>query len=735
MSKLVIVESPAKAKTINKFLGKEYSVKACMGHVRDLPDQELGIDLENGFRPKYVTIKGKAKLVAEIKKAAEASEGVLLATDPDREGEAIAWHIAQCIGSRGSHDGDGTGRILFNEITEAAIKTAVLHPLGIDINKVDAQQARRVLDRLVGYQVSPLLWKTIHGGLSAGRVQSVALRLVCQREREIVAFIAEEYWSVDARLQDASDQAFTARLLTWMGKSITIENEERASAIVEELRALPFLVLSVDRGEQKRNPPPPFTTSTLQQDAARRLGFTVKKTMAVAQQLYEGIDVGGDTVGLITYMRTDSVRCSPEAVSSAREYVARVFGKQFLPKAQRAYRNKGTAQDAHEAVRPTYLSRPPTEIRSFLTEDQRKLYDLVWRRFVASQMSSAVYSTVSVDIGAGDYVFRASESIVKFQGYQALYTEAKDDEPVPEERKIPDALTVGQPLSLLDLLPEQHFTKPPARYTEASLVKELDAKGIGRPSTYSQIIGTLLDREYVAKEKGKFKPTDLGMTVSDLLVASFPDIFSVEFTARMESDLDRVEAGQDQWIDVVQHFYEPFSRALREVSLQSRTLKQALQEATDQVCEQCGSPMVVKWGRNGKFIACSGYPNCRNTMPLESLPAPPLPDQACDKCGSPMLVKSGRYGPFLACSNYPKCRNTQPISVGVGCAVEGCTGKIVEKRSKRGRVFFGCSRYPSCKYATWDRPVDHSCPICKAPFLLGKRDHLECPRCHHELAE
>ena len=772
---LVVVESPAKARTINKFLGKDYTVKACMGNVRDLPERELGIDVANDFRPKYVTIKGRGKILKELRKSAEESDQVFLATDPDREGEAIAWHVEHELRKAN----DNIARIVFHEITRNAIRESVSHPLGIDLRKVNAQQTRRILDRLVGYKVSPFLWRIVYSGLSAGRVQSVALRVICERDQEIDAFEPEEYWSVTATLKGADTTPFPAKLTHRDGKKVAIRNEAEAQEIVSGLDGARFQITALKRREQRRNPLPPFITSTLQQEAGRRLNFTTKRTMSVAQQLYEGIDLEGETVGLITYMRTDSVRVSEEATAAAREHIASEYGAPFVPKTPRKYRSRKSAQEAHEAIRPTSITRSPKEIAPFLSRDQARLYQLVWNRFLASQMASARLNVTTVDIGAGDCTFRASGSVMIFPGFTVLY---KD----PEQEKaevLPDGLSVGQDLTLVALKPEQHFTKPPPRYTEATLVKDLESKGIGRPSTYSDIVSKIQDRGYVERKNKQLISTDLGMTVNRLLVSSFPDIMDVGFTARMEDNLDRIEAGENDWIRVVDEFYAPFEKSLSEAVSRRAELKESLQEETDETCAKCGRPMVVKWGRNGRFIACSGYPECtnsrsldedegdvpevgercgkcdgemtvrsgkygkflacsnypecRNTRPLEQIAAEVDTQEKCDKCGADMIVRSGRYGPFLACSNYPECKNAKPISIGVSCPIEGCDGQIVQRMSKNRRLFYGCSRYPKCSFTSWDKPVAERCPSCGSPFMVEKAskkkgEFLKCPKCKEE---
>ena len=739
---LVVVESPAKARTINKILGKDFKVMASMGHVRDLPKKELGIDVANGFKPTYRTIRDRNKFVTELRAAARSAGRLILATDPDREGEAIAWHVAEAL--KRVNDAQ---RVMFNEITEQAVREAVANPSGIDLRKVDAQQARRVLDRLVGYKVSPLLWKTVHGGLSAGRVQSVALRLICEREAAIEAFVPEEYWTVDAKVKREDTVPFRARLIRLKGEKLELKAREEVDRILLDLRAAAsdpgYLVADVKRKEQRRNPAPPFITSTLQQEASRRLRFTARKTMQVAQQLYEGIEVGDgtqgatETTGLITYMRTDSTRIASDAVSSARDYIRERFGEAYLPVRARSYRKGKGAQDAHEAIRPTDMQRPPEAVQAQLTADQSKLYRLIWDRFIACQMSSAVFNRTVVEIRAGAYELRATGSELKFAGFTALYTEGKDDDHEKAEARLPDGLKKGDVLTMMSLLPEQHFTKPPARFSEATLVRELESRAIGRPSTYAQIISTLQDRDYTARKSGRFVPTDLGRTVNGILVRAFPDVFNVDFTARMEGELDQVENGEAGWVKVVEGFYGPFARDLEKAEGQRRELKASLQEETDRICEKCGRVFVIKWGRNGRFLACSGFPECRNTHPLEASEPEPS-GEVCEKCGSEMAIRTGRNGRFLACSGYPKCRNTRSISTGVPCPQEECNGQLKERSSRRGRTFFGCGNFPECTYASWDRPLNRPCPMCEGPFLAehagrNGRTSLRCLKCRHAM--
>ena len=732
---MVIVESPAKAKTINKFLGKDYDVKASMGHICDLPENRLGVDIYDGFRPKYVVIPEKRKVVSELKRAAQSADRVLLATDPDREGEAIAWHIAERV-VKGKRE---VRRVLFHEITERVVKEAIANPQDIDIRKVYAQQARRVLDRLVGYQVSPLLWKTIKGGLSAGRVQSVALRLICEREEEIERFVPEEYWTIKARLRTTSGEEFEAVLVQRGEEKLKIPDRETAEGILRELEGLPFAVRQVLSKEVKRNPPPPFITSSLQQEAARKLGFSAEKTMRVAQELYEGVDLDGERTGLITYMRTDSVRLADEAVKAVREFIASSYGPNFLPGKPRVFKSKKGAQEAHEAIRPTDVRKEPRKVRKFLSQDQFKLYELIWKRFLACQMAQAVLDRKTVEVVAGDHLFRATGSTVKFSGFTVLYQEAKDEDQEEKEVPLPERIGAGETLELLGLSPEQHFTKPPPRYTEASLVKELETKGIGRPSTYAQIIGTLKERKYVVKEKGRFVPTELGRAVKSLLVRVFPDIFEVSFTARMEENLDKVESGEEEWVKVVEEFYGTFSKTLKWAEEHRGELKRSLQEETGEGCPECGRLLVIKWGRYGRFLACSGFPECSYTRPLNERESPEPTGEKCPECGSELVVKLGKYGRFLACSGYPECRYSRALGTGLSCPEQGCDGELIERRTKKGRTFYGCSNYPKCSFATWDRPVPQSCPRCGFSYLLERRTkkgvRLSCPRCKAEMSE
>jgi DNA topoisomerase-1 len=727
MKSLVIVESPAKAKTIAKYLGKDYTVKASVGHIMDLPKSKLGVDIDHDFEPKYIVIKGKAPVVKELKSAAKKADRILIATDPDREGEAIAAHVAEVISGSIKHE--EVYRVLFNEITKKAILLAIEHPGKVDPNKVDAQQARRILDRLVGYQISPILWKKVRRGLSAGRVQSVALRLICEREEEIKAFVPEEFWSLTALLEGKLPPQFEAKLLRKDEEKIKVKNNDEVKQILAGLQDAAYLVVKVDKKERRRNPVPPFTTSKLQQEGGRKLGFTAKRTMAVAQSLYEGVDLGKEgTVGLITYMRTDSTRVGKESQDEARELIASKYGKDYLPEKPPVYASAKSAQEAHEAVRPTSVMREPDAIKEYLAPDQYKLYKLVWNRFVASQMNPAIIDQTSVDIKANEYTFRATGSIVKFPGFMAVYMEEKAEDQAPSEEENGEAvlppLTEGETLKLVKLDPKQHFTQPPPRFSEALLVKTLEEKGIGRPSTYAAIISTIQERDYVNKIENKFRPTELGVLVSDLLVNHFPVIMDVAFTAKMEEELDKIEEGQLPWRSAVKDFYTPFNESLVKAQADMKDFKAEL-VPTDIMCEKCGKPMVMKWGRNGQFLACSGYPDCKTTRPfirnengqVEAAPEETT-NEICPKCKSPMVVKRGRFGKFLACSRYPDCNHTQGMSTGVPCPEDG--GMLVERRSRFGKMFYSCANYPECKFATWYKPLPRACPQCNAPFLVEK---------------
>jgi DNA topoisomerase-1 len=716
---LVVVESPTKVKTLQKFLGGDYVIKASVGHIKDLPENELGVDLQKDFQPQYVTISGKGKIIRELKKASKEVKNIYLGPDPDREGEAIAWHIAEEIGN-----GDkNIYRVLFNEITKKAVLDALHHPGKLQQSKYEAQQARRILDRLVGYQVSPILWEKVRRGLSAGRVQSVAVRIVCEREREIQNFVSEEYWSLTATLKGKdSPVSFGAKLTKWKGKKIKMANEAETLAIKKALESVPYSVSKIVQQEKQRHPFPPFITSRLQQEAYRKLSFPAQKTMWIAQKLYEGVDLGQlGMVGLITYMRTDSVRVSTEAIQQVRGWIKNRFGDSYLPPKPNVYKSRRGAQEAHEAIRPTSIDLEPDKVKSYLDKDQWALYKLIWDRFVASQMPSAAFLQTTVEIKADDAIFTAVGTVPVFQGFMALYVEGEDDQENGNgEKKLP-SLSEGEILVLLSLTPKQHFTQPPYRFSEATLIKELEEKGIGRPSTYATILATIKEKAYVRLEKGKFFPTELGCMVNDLLVVNFPDIFDIEFTAQMEENLDKIEEGQKDWVDTLKEFYTPFEKDLEMAKVSMRDVKREI-IPTDAICERCGSKMVKRWGKRGYFLACSSYPKCRYTREVEGNQENQVETEArCEKCGSPMVIKSGKFGRFLACSNYPTCKFTRPLDTGVRCPQEGCDGMIVERRTRKGRTFYSCTNYPSCTYALWDKPIPEKCPQCGFPFLVEKQ--------------
>jgi len=704
---LVIVESPAKARTLEKFLGKDFEVEASGGHVRDLPPKSLGVNIDKDFEPNYQIIKGKEKIIKELKAAAAKAEKVFLAPDPDREGEAIAWHLKELLSKNGK-----VKRIEFHEITKQAVIEAVKHPREIDMARVDAQQARRILDRLVGYKLSPLLWKKVRKGLSAGRVQSVAVRLICEREEEVGLFKKEEYWDIVANLSNQAGSGLTAKLIARNEETIggrpgekgkTIPNETEAKSIVSAIESSSFAVKEVRKKEQRRFPAPPFITSTLQQEAARKLGFSAKKTMLLAQKLYEGVEVKGEErVGLITYMRTDSVRIAQEAEDEVRKYINDQFGKKYLPPAPIRYKKKKQAQDAHEAIRPTSILRTPEKMKASLKGDELKLYDLIWKRFVACQIEAAVFDQTSVDISAGNYLFRSTGSVVKFDGFIKVYEESQDEEQ-EKEGTLP-VLSAGEDLKLLDLQPHQHFTEPPPRYTEASLVKELEKRGIGRPSTYAPILSTIQDRGYVEKEGKALKPTEIGSTTNRLLVKSFPQILDPKFTARMEDDLDDILTHKAAWVPILKQFYGPFKQSLEEAEVNMEKVKKEIM--TEELCPKCGKKLVIRSGRYGDFLACSNYPKCKFTKDLETEKSKAEAiKEVCEKCGKPMAHKRSRYGEFLACTGYPDCKNIKPILKTVGVKCPKCDGELVERRTKKGRVFYSCSNYPNCDFATWQKPV------------------------------
>jgi DNA topoisomerase-1 len=779
---LVIVESPAKAKTINKYLGKDFTVKASLGHILDLPKKVLGIDIEHGFEPDYEPIPGKSKIIAELKKAAKDADAVYLAGDPDREGEAICAHLAHVLGTDAKQR-KKIFRVLFNEITPRAIRAAFEKPGQVDTHLVDAQQARRVLDRLVGYKISPLLWDKVRRGLSAGRVQTVALRLIVEREREIRAFVPQEYWTIHALLEAAEAPKFEAKFFRREGKEIEVANQAAADAILKELEGAKWRVATVQQKEKRRHAAPPFTTSKLQQEAYNKLRFSSKRTMMLAQKLYEGVELGSEgSVALITYMRTDSVRVSNEALEQVREFIGTAYGPGYIPEKPTVYKSKKEAQEAHEAVRPTEVSRSPEDVKAFLDDDLYRLYRLIWQRFVASQMVPAVFDHTTLDIAAGPYIFRASGSVLKFDGFLAVYQEAreeKDEETEEEGRKLP-RVEEGEILKLEAVRPEQHFTEPPPRYTDATIVKELEEKGIGRPSTYASIISTLVDREYVTKDQGRFTPTQLGEKVNDLLIKGFPDIFDVGFTARMEDELDEIEEGKLKWQNSVGEFWGRFEADLERAggAMESykagirtdekcptcgqgmllerisrhgffmgcerypecdytRDLSEAGTETVEgenatEYCDNCGKEMIIKRGRFGMFLACSGYPECKTTRRLvqgtKKARQPDVAlDESCPLCGNQLLKRQGRFGEFIGCAKYPKCKYTRPILMGIKCPKCG-EGEFVRRGSPKGRgkgrIFYGCSRYPDCDYTTPHEPIGEPCPRCGGPFIVEKRTKM-----------
>jgi DNA topoisomerase I len=737
---LIIVESPSKAKTINKYLGKDFVVEASFGHIKNLPKSKLGVDVESDYEPTYETIQSKVDVVRKLKERAKKAKDVYLATDPDREGEAIAWHIAEELESVNGN----IYRVLFHEITRSGIDEAMSNRHKIDDNLVYSQQARRIMDRIVGYQVSPFVWKTVYYGLSAGRVQTVALRLICERAEEIERFVPVEYWSVIGQFKTDKTKEFYAKLIRIDGKQRTIGSEDEVRRYLDEIKTQTYAVANVQKKDVKRNPPAPFITSTLQQEAASRLRFSTKKTMMLAQRLYEGIELGEEgSVGLITYMRTDSVRLSAEAVAGARDYIYSNYGKEYVPKEPRQYKKSKSSQDAHEAIRPTSTDLEPKKIKKHLERDLFRLYELIWNRFIASQMQPAVYEQVNVEIEGGRFMFRASGSSIRFRGFLQAYddtsangTEDKDADPVSP---VPTELAVGQSATLLDLLPKQHFTKPPPAFTEASLVRELESLGIGRPSTYSLIISTILERKYVEQKDRQIHPTELGREVYKLLTQHFPDIFNVKFTAQMEDELDTIASGKQSYKKVLDDFYHPFTESLERVNKKTSEIKKSLQENAGEDCDLCGRPMIIKWGRNGRFMACSGYPTCKNTKPLaheQERLEKAVNNAKCELCGADMAVKGGPFGPFLGCSRYPECKNTKPITLGIKCPK--CNeGEVLERKTKRKRTFYGCSKYPKCDFASWDKPVMQPCPGCDNPFIVEKYTQkkgqfYKCPQCKSE---
>ena len=743
MANLVIVESPTKVGAIKKYLGSNYKVVASKGHLRDLPKSTLGVDIENGFEPHYINIRGKGDLIKEIKKEAKSAKKVFLATDPDREGEAIAWHLANVLGI----PVEKTLRVSFNEITPTVVKASIKEPRNIDMNLVNAQQTRRLLDRIVGYKISPLLWKTVKSGLSAGRVQSVATRILVERENEIAEFVPVEYWTIEAELQNTEGKSFIVRFYGDENGKVKLTNEADAQAVLDAINKGEFTVQSVKRAEKQKLPAPPFTTSTLQQEASYKLGFQSARTMRVAQELYEGVNVGseyGGVQGLITYMRTDSLRISDEAQSAAKEFIVEKYGEEYAPKTPRKFKAAKSAQDAHEAIRPSKVELTPTLIRKALTPDQYKLYKLIWERFVASQMQSAKLNTVTADFVNNGYVFRASGYSVAFPGYMVVYeaTEevraSSDDVAIVKDIRIP-TLKDGEVLEMLSVAPEQHFTEAPPRYTEASLIKFLEEKGIGRPSTYTPIITTILARNYVHREGKALVPTQLGILTTKLMEENFSDVVDYKFTANMETDLDKIEAGELEYIDVLADFWKDFKGDLAKADekIGSEDIKVPVEE-TDIICDKCGSKMVVRMSKFGKFAACPNFPKCRNTKPL----TPPeeqkieenkepkkeiIADFKCEKCGSDMVLRTSRFGSFYACSKYPACKFIKPITKEIDVPCPKCAGKVITKYGKKKTVFYSCENYPKCDFSSWDMPTSENCPDCgKMLFRKKGKDLLIC---------
>lgn len=733
---LVIVESPAKAKTIEKYLGKDFHVLASYGHVRDLIPKEGAVDPEHDFAMKYEIIDRNQRHVQAITKAIKQAQALYLATDPDREGEAISWHLYELLKEKKLLKDKPVHRVVFHEITKKAVTEAIAHPAELSIDLINAQQARRALDYLVGFNLSPLLWKKIRRGLSAGRVQSPALRLIVERELEIEAFKSREYWSIDADLS-ADEQAFKAKLTQFDGEKVeqfTIDNEERALQVKQTLLDAAdgkLLVAKVEKKQRKRNPAPPFITSTLQQEAARKLGFTTKRTMMVAQQLYEGIDIGGETVGLITYMRTDSVNLAAEAIAEMRELIAEKYGAKNVPKSPREYKTKSkNAQEAHEAIRPTSARRIPAELQKFLSPEQFKLYDLIWKRTISSQMIHATINTVAVDLHCGSErnVFRATGSTIADPGFMAVYLEGKDDSAEGDDKEnfLP-SLEEGRPVPLNDIIAGQHFTEPPPRYSEASLVKALEEFGIGRPSTYASIISTLQNRDYVTLESKRFYPTDVGRIVNKFLTEHFNKYVDYDFTANLEDELDAVSRGEKDWIPLMRSFWVPFNKLIHEKE-ESVQRKDVTQEAIDEKCPECGSPLSIRLGRNGRFIGCTNYPECSYTRNLnedasKSSEPEVVEGRVCPKCESPLVIKTGRYGKFIGCSGYPKCKHIEPLEKPIDTGVEcpQCKkGNLLKRKSRNGKIFYSCSEYPKCSYAIWNAPVQENCPECNWPILTLK---------------
>ncbi len=723
---LLIVESPTKVKTLKKFVGRDFVIMASVGHLKDLPKSKLGVDVDNNFAPEYITIRGKGKILSDLKKEAKKANDIYLAPDPDREGEAIAYHIGNEVAK---HTEGKIYRVMFNEITKSAVKEAIKNPTEVNINRFYAQQARRILDRLVGYKISPLLWKKVQPGLSAGRVQSVALRIVCDRENEIKAFKSEEYWTITLDVEGQVKPKFQSKLFKIDGNKAEIANQVSADEVVKNLKNAEFILDGLVKKERKRNPVAPFITSTLQQEASRKLNFSPKKTMMIAQRLYEGLSVGSrGTVGLITYMRTDSTKFSVEATEAIRDYIVNRYGDKFCPKEPNVYKSKKSAQEAHEAIRPTDVSIVPSEIKEYLEKDMFRLYELIWARSVSCQMVPAILDTTTFDIKAGQYLFRSNGSIVKFSGFMQVYVESGDDEAAekdikPGDKILPE-LSKGEKLKLLEIDPEQHFTQPPARFSEAMLVKKLEEEGVGRPSTYAAIISVIKDRAYVESEERRLAPTKLGYLVSDLLLEHFPKFMTTKFTADMESQLDQIEFGETEWVKTLQSFYTPFKLDLDEAE---KKIGDSEVEETDEICDKCSQPMIVKWGRFGKFMACSGYPDCKNTKQIskegsdgKAVSESTAVEGTCEKCQSSLVLKVGRFGKFIACSNYPDCKFTKPIDLGIKCPKDDCKGKIAARRSKKGRMFYGCTAYPNCDFVSWDKPVPEPCPKCNNAYTVEK---------------
>ena len=724
MANLVIVESPAKASTIKGYLGQNYRVIASKGHVRDLPKSTLGVDIDNDFEAHYINIRGKGDLIKELKKEVKAANKVFLATDPDREGEAISWHLSNAL----SLDPAKTKRVTFNEITKSTVKQAIKEPREIDMNLVDSQQARRILDRIVGYKISPLLWKTIHSGLSAGRVQSVATKIIVERENEIKSFIPEEYWTIEALLSTGK-ASFTAKYYGRNSKKVELKCKEDADKVLSAVDGAPFVLTSIKKAIRTKNPLPPFITSTLQQEASKKLGFHLSRIMKVAQELYEGVNLGaqnGGVQGLITYMRTDSLRISKESAEAAKTYIVNNYGENYYPTKPRFYKSKSNAQDAHEAIRPSNVALTPDMVKSRLSADQYKLYRLIWNRFVASQMESAQYDTVNAIITANGEEFHASGSTMRFPGYRKVYDDSESD----DSKKLPE-LTENQTFTTEELKPEQHFTEPPARYTEATLIKFLEEMGIGRPSTYSPIITTIISRNYVKRDGKSLVPTTLGEVTTKLMDEHFPDIVNYKFTSELESNLDDIEAGKTSLLDTLKEFYKTFEAELEAATKAIGEVKiDVPAEETDIICDKCGAKMVVKSGRFGKFAACPNYPACKNTKPLNAKPEKEKTSKVkkagikCELCGADMVERSGRYGTFYACENYPTCKNTKQITKDTGIPCPKCGSKIIIKHSRNRSIFYSCEKYPECDFSSWDAPTSEKCPECGSMLMRKKGKNI-----------